>query len=217
MDPEIFRNPVFSRCYRRWQAQPGSTAFVGVADILRVRGEFDEAIRVCRDGLRHQPALVTGRLVLAQCLAAVGRRPDAHALALGILRDHPDHMTAQQLLAEVRPHEHQLPTPIVPVAAASVSEDTVEVVLDGPEAFPDADEEPTPVIALIMDEAEPHRHDEAPERRSVGPVTMTMGRLYLSQGHRHEAEHIFRKILEGDPGHRDARDALATLWAQQDR
>jgi predicted Zn-dependent protease len=40
-------------------------------------------------------------------------------------------------------------------------------------------------------------------------VTVTLGNLYLLQGHRAEAERIFRRILRDDPDNGAARQGLA--------
>ena len=44
-------------------------------------------------------------------------------------------------------------------------------------------------------------------------MTVTLGNLYLLQGHRAEAERIFRRILRTDPDNRAARQALARVLA----
>ncbi len=41
--------------------------------------------------------------------------------------------------------------------------------------------------------------------------TVTLGRLYLAQGHRREAAEIFEQILRADPGNRRAREGLQNL------
>ncbi len=41
--------------------------------------------------------------------------------------------------------------------------------------------------------------------------TVTIGELYLAQGHRGEATAIFQRVLSADPGNRRAREALERL------
>ena len=41
--------------------------------------------------------------------------------------------------------------------------------------------------------------------------TVTLGELYLAQGHRREAAEIFEQILRADPGNRRAREGLESL------
>lgn len=46
------------------------------------------------------------------------------------------------------------------------------------------------------------------------PLTVTLGQLYLRQGHHGEAERIFRAVLERDPDNPVARAELASLMRQ---
>ncbi len=41
--------------------------------------------------------------------------------------------------------------------------------------------------------------------------TVTLGELYLAQGHRREAAEIFEQVLRADPGNRRAREGLESL------
>ncbi|MCB1037069.1 MAG: tetratricopeptide repeat protein, partial [Acidobacteria bacterium] len=53
--------------------------------------------------------------------------------------------------------------------------------------------------------------DVAPEAGAEELATVTLGNLYLDQGHREKAEKVFRKVLEREPGNAAARSALASL------
>jgi hypothetical protein len=61
--------------------------------------------------------------------------------------------------------------------------------------------------------AEPE--DAAPSEAPRGAATMTLGRLYVEQGHRSEAESVFRSLLDADPDHEEARQALADLGMEE--
>ena len=41
--------------------------------------------------------------------------------------------------------------------------------------------------------------------------TVTLGELYLAQGHRREAAEIFEQVLRADPGNHRAREGLESL------
>lgn len=47
------------------------------------------------------------------------------------------------------------------------------------------------------------------------PATVTLGQLYLRQGHVTEARRIFQRVLESDPGNPAAREGLASLAGDQ--
>lgn len=190
MNPDYFSDPVFARCYQQWQARPESAAFVGVADLLRLRGAYDDAITVCREGLRHNPALVTGRLVLAQTLEALGRRTDAHAVVLGILADAPEQSDAKAMAARLNPA-----MTVAPMISKSAPL-------------------PLPVGGRVGEGAAPPLSPPPAGREDSNvPVweTITMARLYAAQGHRREAERVYRAILQREPQRDDAKTELHQL------
>ena len=56
-------------------------------------------------------------------------------------------------------------------------------------------------------------------KASPGPAhsptpTVTLGELYLAQGHRREAAEIFERVLRADPANRRAREGLEGLRAK---
>ena len=83
------------------------------------------------------------------------------------------------------------------------------------EAEPAFEVEPAPEAEPVAEaaiEAEPVS-EPAPTDAGADeePATVTLGELYMKQGHRDEAERIFRKVLEQDPGNSAALDKLARL------
>jgi len=74
----------------------------------------------------------------------------------------------------------------------------------------------TPAGAVEAKDAEAEQRESEPEaapgqEREAEEATVTLGRLYMSQGHEDEAARIFRSILERDPGNEISRNALAEL------
>ncbi|MBI4367244.1 MAG: tetratricopeptide repeat protein [Deltaproteobacteria bacterium] len=120
MHPDLLNNPVFLRYYGRWQADPRSAAFVGVADFLRQYQLFEDARKVCEEGLRHNPDLVSGRLVLAHVLAALEAFDAAGEQIQWILFRRPDHPGAKRLLATLgdKVKQDQVRTPWATVTMA---------------------------------------------------------------------------------------------------
>lgn len=196
MNPDYFSDPIFARCYQQWQARPESTAFVGVADLLRLRGAYDDAITVCREGLRHNPALVTGRLVLAQTLEALGRRTDAHAVVLGILADAPEQADAKAMAVRLTFEPVSKLTSLPLPAGERAGERATP-----PLSPPPAGREDVKVVASVQ------------KICADFPVweTITMARLYAAQGHRREAERVYRAILQREPQRDDAKTELHQL------
>lgn len=59
--------PQFEALKSRLQQDPDSLLFARVADGLLDRGQLDEAIRICEEGIRKHPYYVTGHMVLGKC------------------------------------------------------------------------------------------------------------------------------------------------------
>ncbi len=55
-----------TKCERILEDNPQSQIFAALADVLRKKGELDQAFRVCRQGLRLHPDYGAGRLVMAK-------------------------------------------------------------------------------------------------------------------------------------------------------
>jgi tetratricopeptide (TPR) repeat protein len=77
-----------------------------------------------------------------------------------------------------------------------------------------AAQEPTPAepVAepLAWEPPSPPAPEPAPE-----PATVTLGELYLRQGHLEEARRIFDEVLRRDPANRPAREGMARLEERQ--
>ncbi len=102
--------------------------------------------------------------------------------------------------------------PEVPEAVQAEAEPPAEVAAqlgDGPEPEPEPETTPEPPAAP------PPADEEARPAPAAGPgrATVTLGRLYLRQGHLAEAEEIFRQVLEADPDNAEARLGLEELAA----
>lgn len=98
MHPDLLNNPTFLRYYSRWQADPTSAAFVGVADFLRQYRLYDDALRVCETGLQRNPELVSARLVLARIHLERGEKDKGAAQLTWIIARQPQHREALRLL-----------------------------------------------------------------------------------------------------------------------
>ncbi|HUF78204.1 MAG TPA: tetratricopeptide repeat protein, partial [Thermoanaerobaculia bacterium] len=70
---------------------------------------------------------------------------------------------------------------------------------------------PEPDLASLLDSSQSDG-EPSPDRAPDRP-TVTLGRLYLRQGHLREAEEIFRGVLAVEPGNAEARRHLGELEA----
>lgn len=84
---------------------------------------------------------------------------------------------------------------------------------------PTAEEAPTEPAAVVAGEggngaAATAAADLEAAAESGEDATVTLGQLYMAQGHDEEAARIFRRVLERDPENRISREALGRLEAQ---
>jgi tetratricopeptide (TPR) repeat protein len=93
-------NPQIYHYLKQYQADPRSRVFAPLAEAYRKAGLLDEAIEICRDGIRHHPNFIGGKVALARALFDKGDFENT-AKELGpVVLDAPDNLIAQKLLAE---------------------------------------------------------------------------------------------------------------------
>ncbi|MBI4127044.1 MAG: tetratricopeptide repeat protein [Deltaproteobacteria bacterium] len=107
MHPDLLNNSLFLRYYRQWQDDPTSVVFASIAGFLLRYGMLDEALKVCREGLKHHPQLISGHLVLAKIHLTRGNFEEAEETVHKILEHHPRHGAALQSLRQIREARQQ--------------------------------------------------------------------------------------------------------------
>jgi len=107
------------------------------------------------------------------------------------------------------------PQPALDQAVAPAPDDLVDFPLPAPAPAP----EPAELAAAGAAEAageEPVDRPPVPWAVEGTVETVTLGELYLRQGHLGEAERIFHEVLAREPGNAAARDGLARAGAQRE-
>lgn len=187
MHPDLLNNAVFLRYYRQWQEDPSSIVFAPIAEFFLKYGMVDEAQKICREGLKRHPALVSGRIVMAKVHLRRGNWEEAEEelrVASAIV---PKNKAAETLMEEIgllRQQERSAP------------------------------KEPHPERAFVplADRPPPE-----PPPREIGPSwqTVTMAGIYAAQGHLDRARDIYESILQSDPTNEAAQQGLANLSRDQ--
>ena len=95
-------NPRIEELRRRIQKDPASIAFAQLAEEHRRAGQFDDAVRVCRDGLSQHPAYLSARITLGRALLEMGRYDEATSEFEYVLKAAPDNLTATRELADIK-------------------------------------------------------------------------------------------------------------------
>ncbi|OGQ22824.1 MAG: hypothetical protein A3I05_08185 [Deltaproteobacteria bacterium RIFCSPLOWO2_02_FULL_44_10] len=116
MHPDLLNNPLFLRYYHQWQRDPQSIVFVAIADFFLRYHLLDDALKVCREGLRHHPQCLSAKLLLARVHIARGNWEEAEEEVQTILANHPGHQQALILHQKIKEskiqeekHEEKLP------------------------------------------------------------------------------------------------------------
>jgi tetratricopeptide (TPR) repeat protein len=93
-------NPQIYHYLKRYQEDPTSRVFAPLAEAYRKAGLLDEAIDICRDGLRVHPTFIGGRVALARAFFDKRFYDDVVKELEPVVLDAPDNLVAQRLLAD---------------------------------------------------------------------------------------------------------------------
>lgn len=92
--------PQIYQYLKRYQEDPSSRVFAPLAEAYRKAGLLDEAIEICRDGLRIHPNFIGGRVALARAFFDKRYYADVVKELEPVVMDAPDNLVAQRLLAD---------------------------------------------------------------------------------------------------------------------
>lgn len=118
MHPELLNNALFLRYYHQWQQDPTSIVFVSIVEFFLMYGMVDAAFKVCREGLKRHPHLVSGRIAMARVHFKRGNWDEAEAELRIALEVAPHNKTATQLLRDIQQLQAQEEITARPSASA---------------------------------------------------------------------------------------------------
>ena len=93
-------NPQIYHYLKKYQADPRSRVFAPLAEAYRKAGLLEEAIVICRDGIRNHPNFIGGRVALGRALFDKGDYEATVKELAPVVVDAPDNLVAQKILAE---------------------------------------------------------------------------------------------------------------------
>ena len=179
---------------KRFSRAPDSRLFLPLADALRRAGELERAIKLCREGLARYPDFTSARVLLAECLAALGKLEEAESIFEELARADAGNVMVLSSLAEVAGQRGGR-------SNAGQARDRIQPEEAGAQE---------PSGAVDMEEVS-LSEGEAPEgapadfgNADPGSVflTHTLADIYRLQGHYSKAYEIYLKLSEtaaGDP------------------
>ena len=185
MHPNLLNNSIFLRYYKQWQDDPESIVFAPLADFFLRYQMLDDALKICRAGLKRHPRLISGRLVMARIHLARGNWDEAEDEVRYLLQLQPENEAALALGKQVERLQRQ------EAHGRSRADETSGA--------------PLPVVRPAAHA--PEVDDDLPP----GWRTITMAQILTNQGHVEKARRIYETILHGDPGNEAARRGLQNL------
>src|SRR4030095_3328595 len=93
--------PRIDELKRRVRQDPASISFAALAEEYRRAGQYQEAIDVCREGLRHHPGYLSARVTLGRALLEVGDLLEASGELEHVLTVAPENLLATRTLEEI--------------------------------------------------------------------------------------------------------------------
>jgi tetratricopeptide (TPR) repeat protein len=101
-------SPRIAELRRRVHADPASIAFAQLAEEYRRAGQYDEAVKYCRNGLARHPGYLSARVTLGRALSELGVLDEAATEFAVVLKTAPDNLAAIRGLAEIRQRQGDL-------------------------------------------------------------------------------------------------------------
>jgi tetratricopeptide (TPR) repeat protein len=123
-------NPRIEELRRRVSTDPASIAFAQLAEEYRRAGEFEQAIRVCRNGLSRYPDYHSARVTLARALLSLERLDEAKTEFQLVLKGAPDNLAAARGLDEIRQMRGESPLAATPPSLLVDKPRAAEVLFD---------------------------------------------------------------------------------------
>ncbi len=93
--------PHFKEYLRRFQEDPTSRVFAPLAESYRRIGRLDEAIDICREGIKNHPDFHGGRVALAKCYLDKKLYDEAQSELEKVIQHSPENLLAQKLLGDL--------------------------------------------------------------------------------------------------------------------
>ena len=202
MDMNALLDERIANCRARFAEQPESGVFVMLADLLRQRGDYEEALGILADGVIHRPESVAALVVLGRTLLEADRAEDARTALQRVLDLDQDNLVALRLLAE---------------DCRSRADWTAAVPFLDRLTELEPDEKRWPAA---LDEARSFRdtpaQDDTETEAEAGFATLTLVDIYMAQGYHDRAITALEQMLEADPERAEVRERLATLKGTDD-
>ena len=203
---------------------PDSVVFIRLAESLRLKGQYEEAIETCKEGLKKMPDALPGRLLLGRCYLERGMIPEAKAELETVAQKIEECLPVYKLLSQVYLEEKDVDKALEVLRKTlyfQTADDSsakrvtpLEMGLLHRGASP-------PFAPIPPRSREPAREDSPKvEEEKGGKATIqtdTLAEIYVKQGHLDRALVTYQEILAKEPGNEALREKYEALKKQVEK
>jgi len=202
-----------------------SSLFVQEAESLRLQKKYDEAIQVCREGLKKTPEALSGRLILGRCYLESNRIPEARKELEKVAQIVEECLSVYKVLAQVYLEEKNVDkalealrkTLLLPGAEEGAPKKVTPLEMGllhrgshPPFATPPAFQmEPSKAVTPAPPEIKTAPEEDPSAKAAI--QTDTLAEIYVKQGHLDRALSVYQDILARDPQNAAALEKLESL------
>lgn len=210
---------MFAEKYEKVLADdPSSVAFIFLAQVLYKQGKVDKAINVLVNGLRYNKKSVTGRFLLGKIYYDRWMIEQARREFRTVVELAPDNLAAARMLVEIYVSEESFGKAIEVLKTARMYHPHDEAIaadiqkleeLLGKKGVKEAEfRAAKDRIQSSLGARTDAELADAAKGGDAEIATLTMAGLYIDQGLFENACKVLEKILEREPGNRQAREEL---------
>jgi predicted Zn-dependent protease len=195
--------------YRKLHSQdPQSRVYVPLADLLREKGEYEEALSLLENGLARNPGHQAAMVVLGRTLLQAGRRDHGVKILQRVLELSPDNFVVLRSLAECFVSKEEF------AQARPLLERLTELEPEQPEwskLLGDATERQLESESKIPDPAGDQPSEESPMTPDEEFATMTLVDILVAQGYVDKALVALKRMRDIEPDRKAILDRIAEL------
>jgi tetratricopeptide (TPR) repeat protein len=211
-----------SELENRFAEAPDSRLFLPLADALSRAGEYERAVKLCREGLERYPDFTSARVLLGECLAELGNVDDAAEVLQAAAEQDPGNRRLMNRLAGIAEQQGDS-------ESAAQWRDKLDAAVAGPRkpsgrtaakasagtaASPEKDRRET-VLEEELPPAGAEKQQPVEEGRTF--ISHTLGDIYRMQGHDEKAYEVYSGLLESGKAGPEIRRKLEEVAARLGR
>src|SRR5437762_1192863 len=101
--------PSIDKLQKKLEKEPNSLIFLQLADEYRKESLYDDALKVCREGLRRHPNYWSARVAIGRIYHEMGDIEKSREELEKVIKAVPDNLLANKLLGDIYMEQKQYP------------------------------------------------------------------------------------------------------------